>query len=59
MAAKAPAEAKPFFDAARAISAPYVKGGKWHTFEPTDKIVDGLTIVSLPGHTPGHSGRFG
>ena len=55
-AARAPAEAKPFFDAARAISAPYVKAGRWHTFEATDKIADGLTIVPLSGHTPGHSG---
>ncbi len=56
IAAKAPAEARPFFDAAQTIAAPYVKAGKWHTFEATDKIADGLTIVPLPGHTPGHSG---
>ena len=54
--AKAPADARPFFDDAQAIAAPYVKANKWHTFEPTDKIVDELTVVSLPGHTPGHSG---
>jgi glyoxylase-like metal-dependent hydrolase (beta-lactamase superfamily II) len=56
IAAKAPAQAKQFFDDAQAIARPYIQAGRWHTFEPTDRIVDGLTIVPLPGHTPGHSG---
>ncbi|WP_050421657.1 MBL fold metallo-hydrolase [Bradyrhizobium tropiciagri] len=55
-AARAPSDAKPFFDAAQAIAAPYIKAGKWHTFQPNEKILDAMTIVPLPAHTPGHSG---
>lgn len=54
--AKAPADARPFFDDAQAIAAPYIKASKWRTFDSSDKIVDELTVVPLPGHTPGHSG---
>jgi glyoxylase-like metal-dependent hydrolase (beta-lactamase superfamily II) len=56
VAAKVPADVKSFFDAAQAIAAPYVKAGKWRTFQPSDKIVDGMTVVPLVGHTPGHTG---
>src|SRR6267142_2029934 len=56
IAAKAPKDAQPFFESARAIAAPYIKAGKWHTFSGTDSIVDGMQIVPLPGHTPGHAG---
>ena len=56
MEAKAPKEAQLLFDAAQAISAPYIKAGKWHTFSDTDHIVEGLQIVPLHGHTPGHTG---
>ncbi len=38
IAAKAPKEAQEFFQAAQAISAPYIKAGKWHTFSSSDEI---------------------
>jgi glyoxylase-like metal-dependent hydrolase (beta-lactamase superfamily II) len=56
IAAKAPKEAQEFFQAAQAISAPYIKAGKWHTFTSSDEIAEGIKIVSLAGHTPGHTG---
>jgi len=56
IAAKAPKEAQPFFQSAQAIAAPYIKAGKWHTFSGSEPIVDGMQIVPLPGHTPGHTG---
>jgi glyoxylase-like metal-dependent hydrolase (beta-lactamase superfamily II) len=56
IAAKAPKDAQPFFQSAQAIAAPYIKAGTWHTFSGSEAIVDGMTIVPLPGHTPGHTG---
>jgi glyoxylase-like metal-dependent hydrolase (beta-lactamase superfamily II) len=56
IAAKAPKEAQEFFQSARGISAPYIKAGKWHSFTDSDQIVDGMQIVPLRGHTPGHTG---
>jgi glyoxylase-like metal-dependent hydrolase (beta-lactamase superfamily II) len=56
IAAKAPKDAQPFFQSAQAIAAPYIKASKWHTFSGSEPIVDGMQIVSLPGHTPGHTG---
>src|SRR5258706_13965819 len=56
MAAKAPKDAQPFFQSAQALAAPYIKAGKWHTFSGSESIVDGMQIVPLPGHTPGHTG---
>jgi len=56
IAAKAPADAQPFFQAAQTIATPYVKAGKWHTFSGSEAIVDGMRLVPLPGHTPGHTG---
>ena len=56
IAAKAPKDAQPFFQSAQAIAAPYIKAGKWHTFRGSEQIVDGMQIVPLPGHTPGHAG---
>src|SRR6266481_1361814 len=56
IAAKAPKDAQPFFQSAQAIAAPYIKAGKWHTFTGSEPIVDGMQIVPLPGHTPGHTG---
>ena len=55
-AAKAPKAAQPFFPSAQAIAAPYIKAGKWHAFSGSDSIVDGMQIVPLHGHTPGHTG---
>jgi glyoxylase-like metal-dependent hydrolase (beta-lactamase superfamily II) len=56
IAAKAPKDAQPFFQSAQAIAAPYLKAGKWHTFSGSEPIVDGMQLVSLHGHTPGHTG---
>jgi glyoxylase-like metal-dependent hydrolase (beta-lactamase superfamily II) len=55
-AAKAPKEVLPFFESAQAIAAPYIKAGKWHTFDGSEPIVDGMQLVPLSGHTPGHTG---
>jgi glyoxylase-like metal-dependent hydrolase (beta-lactamase superfamily II) len=56
IAAQAPKDAQPFFQSAQAIAAPYIKAGKWHTFSGSEPIVDGMQIVPLHGHTPGHTG---
>ena len=56
MAAKAPKDVQPFFESARAIASPYIEAGKWHTFSGSEPIVDGMQVVPLPGHTPGHTG---
>jgi glyoxylase-like metal-dependent hydrolase (beta-lactamase superfamily II) len=56
IAAKAPKDAQPFFQSAQAIAAPYIKAGKWHTFSGSQPIVDGMQLVPLHGHTPGHTG---
>jgi len=56
IAAKAPKDAQPFFQSAQAIAAPYIKAGKWHTFTGSEPILDGMQLVPLPGHTPGHTG---
>ena len=56
IAARAPKDAQPFFQSAQAIAAPYIEAGKWHTFSGSEPIVDGMQIVPLPGHTPGHTG---
>src|ERR1700676_2648022 len=55
MAAKAPKDAQQFFQSAQAIAAPYIKAGKWHTFSDSEPIVDGMQLVPLLGHTPGHT----
>jgi glyoxylase-like metal-dependent hydrolase (beta-lactamase superfamily II) len=56
IAAKAPKDVQPFFQAAQGVAAPYIKAGKWHTFSESEHIVDGMQIVPLHGHTPGHTG---
>jgi len=56
IAAQAPKDVKPLFESAQAIAAPYIKAGKWHTFSGSEPIVDGMQLVPLPGHTPGHTG---
>ena len=56
IAAKAPKEVQPFFQSAQAIAAPYIKARKWHKFSGSEPIVDGMQIVPLQGHTPGHTG---
>jgi glyoxylase-like metal-dependent hydrolase (beta-lactamase superfamily II) len=56
IAATAPKDAQPFFQSAQAIAAPYIEAGKWHTFSGSERIIDGMQLVPLPGHTPGHTG---
>jgi glyoxylase-like metal-dependent hydrolase (beta-lactamase superfamily II) len=56
IAAKAGKDAQPFFQSAQAIAAPYIKAGKWHTFSGSEPIVQGMQLVPLQGHTPGHTG---
>jgi glyoxylase-like metal-dependent hydrolase (beta-lactamase superfamily II) len=56
IAAKASKDAQPFFQSAQAIAAPYIRAGKWHTFNGPESIVDGIQLVPLTGHTPGHTG---
>src|ERR1700726_3837350 len=56
IAAKAPKDAQPFFQSAQAIAAPYIEAGKWHTFSGSERIIYGMQLVPLPGHTPGHTG---
>jgi glyoxylase-like metal-dependent hydrolase (beta-lactamase superfamily II) len=56
LAAKAAKDSQPFFQSAQAIAAPYIRAGKWHTFSDSDALLDGLRLVSLHGHTPGHTG---
>src|ERR1700737_2358525 len=56
IAAKAPKDAQPFFQSAQGVAAPYIKADKWHTFSGSETIVDGMQLVPLPGHTPGHTG---
>jgi len=56
IAAKAPKDAQPFFQSAQAIAAPYIKARKWHAFGDSETIVDGMQLIPLHGHTPGHTG---
>src|SRR4029077_7517473 len=56
IAAKAPKDAQAIFQSAQAIAAPYIKAGKWRTFSGSENIVDGMEVVPLFGHTPGHTG---
>ena len=56
IAAKAPKDAQPFFQSAQAIAAPNIRASKWHTFSGSESIVDGMQLVPLAGHTPGHTG---
>jgi glyoxylase-like metal-dependent hydrolase (beta-lactamase superfamily II) len=56
IAAKAAKDVQPFFQSAQAIAAPYIKAGKWRTFDDSDALVDGMRLISLHGHTPGHTG---
>jgi len=56
IAAKAPQEARVFFQVAREAAAPYQAAGKWAPFEGTDELAPGIRPYPIPGHTPGHTG---
>jgi glyoxylase-like metal-dependent hydrolase (beta-lactamase superfamily II) len=53
--AKAPAEARKFFEGAMAAVGPYAKAGKFRTFEGTSEIVPGIRARPARGHTAGHT----
>jgi glyoxylase-like metal-dependent hydrolase (beta-lactamase superfamily II) len=55
VAAKAPADAKPFFDMARANVAPYIGTGNVKFIADGEEVVPGVTAHAAPGHTPGHT----
>ena len=55
IAAKAPADAKAFFDMARANVSPYIAAGNVRFITDGQDVVPGVTAHSAPGHTPGHT----
>jgi glyoxylase-like metal-dependent hydrolase (beta-lactamase superfamily II) len=52
---KAPADAKGFFQGAMASLNPYIKAGKFKSFEGSVDLVPGVKAVATHGHTAGHS----
>lgn len=53
--AKAPEDAKGFFQGAQAMLKPYVDAGKFKSFSGDTDLVPGIRAVVTYGHTPGHS----
>jgi len=53
--AKAPDDAKGFFQGAQASVKPYQEAGKLQTFDGSSELVPGVRAVSTYGHTPGHT----
>lgn len=53
---KAPADFKKYFPMARNLATPFVKAGKWKTFENAASLIPGIKAVPIYGHTPGHTG---
>src|SRR6267378_2182897 len=56
IAAKAPKEAQEFFQPPQPTPAQNIKGGKGNALSSSNKRGEGIKAVSLPGHTPGHTG---
>ena len=52
---KAPADAKGAFQGAMSSINPYIKAGKFKTFNGDTDLVAGVKAVAARGHTPGHS----
>ncbi|MFC3108072.1 MBL fold metallo-hydrolase [Undibacterium arcticum] len=52
---KAPADMKGFFQGAMASLNPYVKAGKFKSFDGDTELVPGIKAVAARGHTAGHS----
>ena len=52
---KASTESKGFFQGAMASLNPYVKAGKFKSFDGSTELVPGVRSVFAPGHTAGHS----
>ena len=55
IAAKVPADNKPFFDQARMMVGPYVAAQKYQPAADGQEVVAGVTAIAAPGHTPGHT----
>ena len=55
IAAKVPADNKPFFDQARMMVGPYVAAQKFQPAADGKEVVAGITAMAAPGHTPGHT----
>lgn len=55
-AAQAPKEVQPFFQFAQDAVAPYEAAGKLEQFAAGESFAEGVSSLSLPGHTPGHEG---
>lgn len=55
LAAKAPADAKMFFDTAQANVSPYISAGHVRFIADGKEVVPGVTAHAAPGHTPGHT----
>jgi len=55
IAAKVPADNKPFFDQARMMVGPYVAAQKFQPAADGKEVVAGVTAMAAPGHTPGHT----
>ncbi len=55
VAAKAPKDAQAFFQMSRQAAAPYLKAGKWKTFDSNRELLPGVASVDTHGHTPGHA----
>lgn len=53
MLTRAAADAKPFFEGARAAVKPYA--ARLRRFSADGEVVPGIAAVSAPGHTPGHT----
>ncbi len=51
----APADSKGFFQGAMASLNPYVKAGKFKSFDGSTELIPGVRSMFAPGHTAGHS----
>ena len=51
----APVDSQGAFQGAMASLNPYVKAGRFKTFDGDTRLVQGLRAQASPGHTPGHS----
>lgn len=51
---KAPADKKPFFEAATVAVTPYMKSGQLKQLTADSEIVPGIRAMAAHGHTPGH-----
>jgi glyoxylase-like metal-dependent hydrolase (beta-lactamase superfamily II) len=52
---RAPADKKGFFQPAMVSLKPYVDAGKFQPITADGELVPGITALSAPGHTPGHT----